>query len=327
MVPLSVVIVNWNTKDLILACLQSLAPSLHEKRIEVIVVDNGSCDGSQRAITAQFPDVRLIDTGANLGYGRACNIGMRASTAPYVCLLNSDILVRDGCLETLIAYMEAHPEVGMVGPRILGTDLKLQDTCRRLPTVWNNLCEALRLSRVFPRSAFLSGEHMFYFAHDREIMVEGLAGCFMLVRRKAIDEVGLFDEQFFLYCEETDWCKRFRAAGWLIAFCPEAEAIHAHRASSSKDPVFFAKVQIQSRLIYWRKHHSPLEVAGFRLAHVLIWLRRMLAAPLMRLTLAGATPDPLRSPRTAAACIRLLVTDADRSPLPAIQSLESSQSA
>jgi GT2 family glycosyltransferase len=326
MVPLSVVIVNWNTKDLILACLQSLSPSLHEKRIEVIVVDNGSSDGSQRAITAQFPDVRLIDTGANLGYGRACNIGMRASTAPYVCLLNSDILVRDGCLETLIAYMEAHPEVGMVGPRILGTDLKLQPSCRKSPTVWNNFCEALLLNRALPRSKLFSGEHMIYFDHEREIMVDGLVGCFMVVRRKAIDEVGLFDEQFFLYCEETDWCKRFRAAGWLIAFCPEAEAIHAHRASSSKDPVFFAKVQIQSRLIYWQKHHSPLEVAGFRLVHVLIWLRRMLAAPLRHLTSLGATPDPLRSPRTAAACLRLLLTGASRSTLPTLASLEPSQS-
>ncbi len=259
----SVIVVNWNTKGLLLDCLRSVNPYGGKRRVEIIVVDNGSSDGSADAVRAEFPGVKLIETGENLGFARANNIGIRESKGRYVCLVNSDVRILDDCLERLAEYMDRNPTVGIVGPRILWPDLSMQDSCRNFPSLWNNFCPVIGLDRVFKGYKLFSGEHMFCFAHDQEAEVDFLAGCFLMIRREGLDQVGLFDERFFIYSEEIDLCKRFWKSGWKVMFFPGAQAIHNARSSSSKAPLRFHLEQQRSRLQYWRKHHNRLSFIFF----------------------------------------------------------------
>ncbi len=252
----SVIIVNWNTKDLLLECLRSLEMQTGNFRKEVIVVDNGSTDGSPGSVRATFPDVKVIENNANLGFAKANNIGIAESCGRYVCLVNSDIKIIGSCIQRLINYMDENLDIGICGPKILNPDLSTQDSCRKFPSMWNNLSPSLGLDKIFRDVPFFSGEHMFYFKHDTKLYVDYLAGCFLMVRRKALDEVGLLDERFFIYQEEVDLCKRFREQGWKVSFNPEAAAIHNHGASSSKEPVRFALAREKAVLQYWGKYYG-----------------------------------------------------------------------
>jgi GT2 family glycosyltransferase len=257
---LSIVIVSWNAKRLLHDCLQSIATGLCRFSGEVIVVDNGSTDGSPTMVESEFPDVRLIRNQNNIGFAAANNIGIRHTKGRYLALINSDVVVLAGCFDRLLEHMELQPEVGIIGPKILWPDKTLQNSCRKFPGLWNNFCTVTGLRLLFPKSAFFSGEHMRYFAHDSQRCVDYLVGCFLVVRRSAVDQVGLLDEQFFIYAEEVDWCKRFSNAKWRVLFFPEAKAIHVGQGSSSNEPVRFAAAQEKAVLQYWVKHHSVVAV-------------------------------------------------------------------
>ncbi len=253
---LSVIIVNWNTRDILMDCLESLNRSGTECRMEVLVVDNGSEDGSVSAVRERFPEVKLIENGTNLGYAKANNMGINQASGRYICLMNSDVKVRAGCLDSMIRYMDVNSGVGMLGPRILNADLTVQDSCRRFPSLWTHLILALGLAKMFPKSRVFYGEHMAFFGHDETRDVDYIAGCVMLVRREAIDQIGMMDERFFIYCEEVDWCRRLWQRGWSVHFFPGAEAIHLHGASSGRDPVRFSVERQRAYLQYWQKHHG-----------------------------------------------------------------------
>jgi GT2 family glycosyltransferase len=252
----SLIIVNWNTKDLVLKCIKSALETKAAFSQEIIVVDNASSDGSAEAIERDHPCVVSIKNDKNYGFARGNNIGIEKSKGRYVCLVNSDVQVLDRTIGYLIDYMDKNPRVGILGPKILWPDMTLQDSCRKFPTLWTKLCETFALNRLFPKSAVFSGEHMQFFTHDQVKRVDSLAGCFMMIRQSALKEVGLFDEQYFIYSEEIDLCKRFRAAGWNVVFLPEVSVVHHHAASTAKDPVRFALLQQRSLLKYWEKHHS-----------------------------------------------------------------------
>jgi GT2 family glycosyltransferase len=252
----SFVIVNWNTKDLTLKCIRSIIATKSAYSQEIIVVDNASGDGSVDAIKNEYPSVTVLSNGINLGFAKANNMGIERSTGRYICLVNSDVEVFADTVSFIIGYMESNLGVGIVGPRILFPDLTLQNSCRKYPNLWTKFCETAALNRIFPKTAIFSGEHMTHFAHDRFKKLESMAGCFMLIRREALSNVGLFDEQYFIYSEETDLCKRMNAAGWGIVFLPEVSVIHHHGASSSQDPQRFSIEQQKSLMKYWRKHHS-----------------------------------------------------------------------
>ena len=177
----SVVILSWNDQGYLQECLHSLIGTTQSHRLEIIVVSNASTDGTPEMVEAQFPQVKLIRNRENLGFAKGNNLGVKASQGKYVCLLNSDIKLLDGCLDGLVDYLEQHPRVGMIGPRILNRDLTHQSSCRQFPTLWNNLCEATGLARAFRGSRWLSGEHMFYFRGDRLREVEVLVGCFWVI--------------------------------------------------------------------------------------------------------------------------------------------------
>jgi GT2 family glycosyltransferase len=298
---ISVIIVNWNTRNFLEQCLESLTSAHPSRSTEIIVVDNASSDGSPEMVEGQFPRVRLIRNRENLGFAKANNIGIRESTGRYVALVNSDIKVLGNCLDPLAHYLDQHPDVGNVGPRILNRDMTLQSSCRKFPSLWNNFCEASGLFRLFPSSSFFSTEHMLYSPHDKIVDVDVLVGCFWMVRRETLDRIGLLDEDFFIYAEDVDWCRRCWRAGWRITFFPGVEAIHYRAASSANDPARFAVEQQRAVLHYWAKHHRPLGCFGIR---VILFSRHAVRY------LLGATVRVVKSPKTRADSRRLNVSGA-----------------
>ena len=277
MLDVSIIIVSWNARQHLLNCLNSVVDTADGYSQEIIVVDNGSSDGSCEFVEKEFPHVRLMKNKDNLGFARANNIGIRESTGRYLCLVNSDVVVLDGCIEGLVKCMDSNPTVGIAGPRILNPDRSLQVTCRHFPSIWNNLCQATGLNKVFPKSAFFSEPLMKYWDHDSVRSVDVMSGCFWMVRRQATDEVGLLDEDFFIYGEDIDWCKRFHKAGWDVMFYPEAEAIHFGGASSSNAPVKFYLEMQKADLQYWRKHHGK---SGQLTYWMIVLVRQLVRIPI-----------------------------------------------
>jgi GT2 family glycosyltransferase len=259
----SVIIVSWNARKYLMQCLASLSDQACRYPMEIIVVDNDSSDGSADAVINHYPNTRLIRNTENVGFAKANNIGVSASTGRYLCFVNSDVKVLPDCISRLVDYCEEHHDVGMVGPRILGGDGKLQRSCRGFPNVWNMFCRALALDSVFRRSKLFTGYSLSHWSQDCLRQVDILVGCFWLVRRLALNEVGLLDDSFFMYAEDMDWCKRFWAHHWPIVFVPSAEAIHYGGASSSNSPVRFYIEKQRADLQYWRKHHSRLAVVSY----------------------------------------------------------------
>jgi GT2 family glycosyltransferase len=226
--------------------------------MEIIIVDNASTDGSPEAVEIKYPDVRLIKNNHNYGFARGNNIGIKESNGRYICLINSDVKVLSNCLTRLYEYIENNQSIGIISPRILNSDITIQCTCRHFPSLWNSFCSATALYRLFPQSEAFSGDQMFYFKHDAILSVEVLAGCFLMVRREAFEQAGYLDDQFFMYAEDIDWCKRFHQAGWQIVFFPDAEAIHYGGASSANSPLRFSVAQEKSLFQYWAKHHGTI---------------------------------------------------------------------
>jgi hypothetical protein len=270
----SVIIVSWNAREYLLQCLDSISAEVCRYPMEVIVVDNASSDGSADTVASRYPHVRLIRNSGNLGFAKANNIGIAASTGRYVCLVNSDVKVLPHCISRLVDFCEAHPEVGMVGPRVIGGDGRLQRSCRGFPSVWNMFCRALALDSLLPRCKLFTGHSLGHWPQDCVRQVDILSGCFWLVRRKALAQVGLLDESFFMYGEDMDWCRRFWSNGWQAVFVPSAEAIHHGGASSSKAPVRFYIEMHRADLQYWQKHHSSQAVASYFLVTCLHLLLR-----------------------------------------------------
>lgn len=258
MIDVSVIIVNWNTKDLLLDCIKSLIETTKKIKIEIIVVDNASSDGSPEAVQQNFPRVKIIVNKDNLGFARANNIGIMGSKGRYICLVNSDIKVINNALDQMISYMDNNPGVGVLGPKTLNADMTLRKNCRKYPSLWNMFCRSLGLHVLFPRIPFFSDTLMIYFDHSTIKKVNVLPGCFLLVRREALNDVGGLDENFFIYGEDKDWCKRFNYSGWDIHFFPSAEVIHFAGQSSSAAPIRFIIERLKANSYYWKKHHKKI---------------------------------------------------------------------
>ena len=299
----SIVILSWNTRQMLCQCVESVCARTNQINYEIIVVDNASSDGSADAVANQFPQVKLIRNKENFGFARANNIGIRASTGRYVCLINSDVIVQDGCIEKLMEFMDKNPSVGLAGPRILNPDGGLQVSCRHFPSFWNNLCQVLGFNKLFPKSVFFSEPFMKYWSHDEIRKVDALSGCFWMVCRKALDEVGLLDEDFFFYGEDIDWCKRFHKAGWDVVFYPEAAAIHFGGASSSNAPVRFYIEMQKADLHYWRKHHGRLGQSAY---WMIILLRQLVRLPVYVLIYIFRRDNAIFKLKRNIVCIRWL---------------------
>jgi GT2 family glycosyltransferase len=255
---LSIVLVNWNTKDLLLRCLQTIQEDTRSLSTEIIVVDNASSDGSVSAVRQQFPSVRIVENETNQGFARANNIGIGLAHGNYVCLINSDVELIPECLPRMFHYMEDHRKIGILGPRVLNSDLTLQPSCKNAPTLWTTFCRAAGLDTLLPNSEFFASEQMVLRNLNRIRAVDIVSGCFWMVRAKALSQVGGLDETYFMYSEDKDWCVRFWKAGWQVVYFPEAQAIHFGGSSSSSDPLRFSVEMCRANLQYWKKHHGAI---------------------------------------------------------------------
>lgn len=304
---LSVVIVSWNARAFLAECLESLERDVYEGRIETIVVDNASADDSAEMVRIRFPGVKLIRNTENLGFAKANNIGIRQCSGEFVALVNSDVHVLQDCLTKLVAYCQSRPSVGLVGPFIIGGDGKQQASCRGAPSLWNMLCRALALDVVFSNSRWFNGYFMGHWDHCSTASVDILSGCFWLAPRRALDDVGLLDETFFIYGEDMDWCKRFRDAGWGVVFFPEARAVHYGGASSANSPIRFFVEKQKADAQYWRKHHSAWAVRAYLAISILHHGLRVVGYSLRMLVTAGSSEIPRYKVQRSAACMRWLV--------------------
>ncbi len=219
---LSIVIVNWNTRDLLRDCLASIDAGLGGLAAEVLVVDNASDDGSADMVRREFPEATVIENARNLGFAAGNNVALRRAAGRYIMLLNTDTLVHGDVLSEVVAWMDARPEVGVLGPRVLNADGTVQASCSAFPSLRHLAMQTLGLTRI----ARLDAYRMTGWDRASERRVEVISGAAMVVRRSAMDEVGLLDEAFFFYGEETDWCHRFAKAGWDLVFAPIPAVTH-----------------------------------------------------------------------------------------------------
>ena len=220
-VDVSIVIVNWNTKKLLYDCLTSVYATTKEVSFEVIVIDNASRDGSVEMIKSDFPKVELIANTENRGFAAANNQGISIAVGRYILFLNSDTIVLSNAIDKVVAFTDLHEDAAVVGCRVLNPDVTLQPTCFMFPSILNMILSVSYLYKLFPGNRFFGRERMTWWSRDDERLVDVVTGCFMLVRHRAIEDVGIMDERFFMYGEETDWCYRFKQAGWKVMFTPE----------------------------------------------------------------------------------------------------------
>lgn len=273
----SVIIVSWNARDYLLRCLASLEAYGDGLISEVIVVDNASSDDSVAQVRARYPQVTLVEPGANLGFAKGNNLGIRMARGKYLCLINSDAELLPGCLSTLVKHLEQHPDIGLIGPRVQGADGVVQDRPRGFPTLWNMFCFAAGLDGLWPNSRLFGGYLRRAWPIDQVMPAEVLSGCFWLARAMAVDEVGGLDEGYFMYGEDIDWCLSFHRKKWQVVFHPEAHAIHHGGKSSSNAPVRFYLEMHRANLQYWRKNHGLPATAGYYGICLLHHLVRVLA--------------------------------------------------
>lgn len=263
MVDVSIVIVNWNVRDLLRRCLHSIVQT-PVSGIEVIVVDNASTDGSGDVVQVEFPDVHLVINARNQGFPAAVNQGISLARGRYVLVLNPDTEVLGDAVATMVAFADEHPDVGVVGPQLLNPDGSVQSSRRRFPTLATALFESTWLQPYAPRrllERYRVGDQPDGVVQD----VDWLTGAALMARRQAIEQVGPMDERFFMYSEELDWCRRFREAGWRVVYLPTAQIIH-HEGKSSEQVLPARHIHFQtSKVRYFRKYHGRAAAELLRL--------------------------------------------------------------
>jgi N-acetylglucosaminyl-diphospho-decaprenol L-rhamnosyltransferase len=310
-IDLSVVIVNWNVRALLSRCLQSIAgsspfvtrrppagavqprpvlgvspaPQTHPepraskgglRTMEVIVVDNASTDGSVDMLRREFPWVETIASEENLGFIRGSNQGIRASRGRYVLLLNPDTEVVGEALYLMVDHMEEHPRVGALGPQLRYPDGSIQSSRRRFPTLATAFLESTVLQQWFPHNRVLDRYYVNDRSEDDMQAVDWVVGACILLRRKAFEQVGLLDENAFMYSDELDWCRRAKSLGWSVVYLPAAHVIH-HEGKSSEQAVAARHIHFQeAKIHYFRKYHGPWVGVTLRLFLLVTYVFQLL---------------------------------------------------
>lgn len=269
MIDLTVVVVSWNVRDLVRRCLQSLLvaaerPERGPLELEIIVVDNASADGTPAMVAAEFPQVRLLANDTNRGFTAANNQGLAAGSGRQLMLLNPDTEIVGDALRILLDTMDARPEMGAAGPRLVYPDGRLQPSRRRFPTLATALLESTIVQEWWPDNRVLRAYYMADRPDDEMQPVDWLVGACLLVRREVYEQVGGLDEGYFMYSEELDWCRRIKDAGWQILYVPSAAVIH-HEGKSSEQVVAARHIHFQSSKVrYFEKYHGRPAAAFLR---------------------------------------------------------------
>ncbi|MGA2317662.1 MAG: glycosyltransferase family 2 protein [Thermodesulfobacteriota bacterium] len=251
---LSIIIVNWNTKEYLLPCLKSIFKGGQGTGWEVIVVDNGTRDGSREEVKKVFPSARLIENEKNFGFAKAANQGLQKASGRYALLLNPDTQVENGAIERLVSFMDAYSDVGVAGAQLLNADGTKQNSIANFPSLGTELLNKSLLRWLFPTKFPGKGRN-----YSEPIEVDSVIGACMMVRRDTLDQVGLLDEDYFLFLEETDWCYRMKKAGWKIYHVPQAEIYH-FQGKSAETVKKRARVEFyRSRYHFFKKNRGNLQ--------------------------------------------------------------------
>ena len=296
---LTVILVNYNTAHLLGDAIGALREASRGLSVQIVLVDNASRDGSVELIRSHFPDCDLIVNHVNVGFGRANNQALDLVRGRYVLLLNTDAFVADDTLKKTVGYMDAHPQCGILGVKLVGRDGVLQPSARYFPTPWNLFLNRTSLKRYFPKVRMVDDMD---WDHASVRQCDWVPGCYYLVRKEVIDKLGLFDPLYFLYSEEVDHCFTVKKAGWEVIYYPYTTVVHIGGESAKSDGEIsqsgrqLEALQIESELLYFRKNHGLLatlaDVMLMTLADVIVvikqlirWKRRACVAPYWRHTL------------------------------------------
>jgi len=254
-IDLSIIIVNWNTRDITLNCLRSVYENLKDgPTFEVILVDNGSKDGSVESIKADFPQGILIENKKNLGFAKANNLALERMRGRYALFLNSDVMITPNSIQRMKEFMDLNPNVGAVGVQLLREDGSKQNSVANFPSLATELLNKSLLRKMFPRKYFAKD-----FSHS-PYEVESLIGACIMVRKETIDEIGPLDEDYFFFLEETDWCFRMKKAGWKIFHLPHIQVYH-FQGQSVKRELALARIEyFRSRYKFFEKHRGKNSV-------------------------------------------------------------------
>lgn len=270
---LTVIVVNYNTAHLLERMISALEASRGKLALQLIVIDNASRDSSATLLRSRHPEVDLIINEVNVGFGRANNQALTLIRGKYILLLNTDAFVSEETLSKTLDYMASNPRCGILGVKLVGEDGKLQPSCRYFPTPWNEFVGSTGLRKLFSFTRLvddMSWDHM----SIREC--DWVPGCYYLMRRELIDQIGLFDPRYFLYFEEVDHCRNARAAGWSVIFYPFTSVIHIGGESAKTEGAItkngrqISELEIESKMLFFRKHHGLFAVFA---AVALLFLR------------------------------------------------------
>lgn len=255
---LSIVIVSYNTVDLLRDCLNSIYKTTKKIKYDIWVVDNQSKDGSPDMVAAEFPEVNLIRNPINGGFSQANNLAIeQCKNSKYILLLNPDTVVLDGTLENCVKKMNEDEKIGALGCKVVLESGKLDRACKRgFPSPWNSLCYFLKLDKLFPGNKKFGGYNATYIHEDEESEIECLVGAFMMVRQEAITKVGMLDDTFFMYGEDIDWCYRIKEAGFKNYYYPKEKIMHYKGESSKKQSTKMIGVFHKSMIIFYNKHYK-----------------------------------------------------------------------
>ncbi|MEI7824713.1 MAG: glycosyltransferase family 2 protein [Chlorobiaceae bacterium] len=264
----SVIIVSYNTKDILRNCLQALFTHSTGIDLEVFVVDNNSTDDSALMVQSEFPSVRLTANTQNVGFAAANNQAFEHATGRYIILLNPDAYIRPSSIQHCIEFMDRTPQCGLCGGKIISPEGHIEPSARRFPNALYKLLTLSGISGKFPTSPILNHHEFGGFAHDRPIEVDWVPGTYTIVRKEMLDAIGFFDNRFYLYYEETDLCLRAKKAGWKVYFTPDAEVIHIGGASSKtrKDKTIDVRAaqvlsfRMRGECLYYRKNKGLISM-------------------------------------------------------------------
>ncbi|MBU1026165.1 MAG: glycosyltransferase family 2 protein [Candidatus Margulisbacteria bacterium] len=261
MADLSIVIVSWNVSDLLKECLASIYANQESLNLEVFVVDNNSQDNTCSMVKKEFPQVQLIENKENLGFTRANNQAIRKASSKYIFVLNPDTIVQPQALSNIVKFMEEHPDCGALGPKLLNPDGTLQLSCRSFPTLKTQLYTTLFLDNLFPKSKLFGKHLMSYWPHNEIKEIDQPMGAAILLRKETLDQVGLFDENIFVFYDEVDLCYRIKKAGFKIMFTPAAQITHYGGQSFKqwkglKSSLRGGYIWRKSRNYFFKKHYG-----------------------------------------------------------------------